>query len=91
MKRNIIILGLVLLGFAATGRAQQMTKLTADWTAVIGRWEVDKKGVISGGGFLKYDNDVPDAFLFRAGVLLRHQPQGCASFAPLTPLHPGLN
>ena len=68
MKKSHIILVLLLLGLSTEGNAQQVTKLTPDLTAVGGRWEVDKKGIMSGFGFVRYDSDLPDAFLFKASI-----------------------
>jgi len=47
------------------GQPVSVTQVTEGWLNVGGRWDVDKKGVVSGLGFLKYNGDQPLNFRFR--------------------------
>ncbi|NOZ21241.1 MAG: hypothetical protein GXP25_09135 [Planctomycetes bacterium] len=63
MKETCIVGMLSLVVLCAAGVAQPVAqKLTPEWTGLGGRWKTDGKRTLSGWGFLRYDEDLPDGF-----------------------------
>lgn len=75
MRRLPLAVALV-LALAQRAEPQEATKLTPEWTSVWGLWEVDAKNVITGRGFIRYEQVMPPNFIFRGTVRLEPGGEG---------------
>ncbi|MEW6360071.1 MAG: hypothetical protein AB1696_27295 [Planctomycetota bacterium] len=77
MKRICMVVALFLGSLCARGVAQpEVQKLTPEWSGLGGRWEADSKGVLSGFGFLRYDEDLPDDFCLKGKLAVEKTGEG---------------
>lgn len=76
MKRHCLALAFLLLIAPQIGYGQAIKQVAEGWLGIVGNWEVDKKGTVSGLGYIKYDKQQPLDFRFKASIRIEEVRQG---------------